>query len=76
MGGKWFGKQCFPLFGKRRKKEKMENLGENFPPGPTNFFPPKSRGKLWRENCSYRGITQMPSPTYPPHKHNSCSGIK
>ena len=39
MGGKWCGKQCFPLFGKRRKKERMEKSGENFPPGPTNFFP-------------------------------------
>ena len=76
MGGKWCGKQCFSLFGKQKKTERMENPGENFPPGPTNFFPPKSGGKLWRESCSYREITQMPSPTYPPYKHNGCPGIK
>ena len=39
MGGKWCEKQCFSLFGKRRKKGRMEKSGENFPPGPTNFFP-------------------------------------
>ena len=45
MGGKWCGKQCFPLFGKQRKTERMENPGENFPPGPTNFFPPDYCGE-------------------------------
>ena len=29
MGGKWCGKQCFPLFGKQRKKERMENREKN-----------------------------------------------
>ena len=52
MGGKWCGKQCFSLFRKQRKTKRMENLEENFPPGPTNFFPPKSGGKLWRESCT------------------------
>ena len=46
MGGKWCGKQCFLLFGKRRKKERTENSEENFPPGPPIFFLPNRE-----ENC-------------------------
>ena len=63
MGGKWCGKQYFSLFGKRRKKEMMENSGENFPPRPTNFFPPKSGGKLWRENVLTVQLLDCPLPT-------------
>ena len=37
---------CLGSEGKKRGRKTREN----FPPGPTNFFPPKLRGKLWREN--------------------------
>ena len=46
MGGKWCGKQCFPLFGKQRKKERMENREKIFLPGPPIFFLPNRE-----ENC-------------------------
>ena len=75
-GWKMVWKTVFSTVWEARKTKRMENPGENFLPGPTNFFPLKSGGKLWRESCSYREITQMPSPTYPPHKHNGCLGIK
>ena len=32
----------------------MKNLGENFPPGPTNFFPPKSE-----ENCGEKAALNV-----------------
>ena len=63
MGRKWCGKQYFLLFGKRRKKERTENSGENFPPGPTKFFPPKSGGKPWRENVLTVQLLDCPLPT-------------
>ena len=50
----------FPYLGSKGKKRVTRE----------KFFLP------WRENYSYHGITQMPSPTYPPHKHNDCSGNK
>ena len=40
------------------------------------FFSSQIGRKIVERKLSYRGITQMPSPTYPPHKHNDCSGIK
>ena len=47
--------------------------GRKFSPGPTIFFLLN-----WEENCGGEkwtcGIfTQMPSLTYPLHKHNGCS---
>ena len=54
MGGKWCRKQCFPLFGKQRKTERMENPGENFPPESTNFFLPN-----WEENCGEKAALNV-----------------
>ena len=68
-------KTIFFTVWQNKENVRMQNPGENFLSQAHNLHPPKSGGKLWREKCSHRGITQMPSPTYPLHKHNSCSGI-
>ena len=55
------GKQCFSLFGKRRKILRMEKSGENFISRSHKSHPPKSGGKLWGEKWTYGIFTQMPS---------------
>ena len=54
MGRKWFGKQCFPLSGKQRKTERMENPGENFLLDPPIFFLPNRE-----ENCGEKAALNV-----------------
>ena len=61
MGGKWCGKQCFPLFGKRRKKERMEKSRENFPSGPPIFFLPTVERKLLLPWNYTNALSHLPS---------------
>ena len=42
QGRKWY----FPLFGLGEKTQRMENIGEKNPPGPTNFYPSNLGGKV------------------------------
>ena len=53
--GKQEIKWCFPLFGIRKKTQKMENVELKNPPGPTNFFPPDLGGKLGRKERKREG---------------------
>ena len=39
------GVENFPLFGNKKKTGGVENQGENFLPGPTNFFLPNREEK-------------------------------
>ena len=63
LGGKLIGKQCFPLFGKRRKMRRKENPGENFLSRAHKIHPPKSRGKCWRESALTALLQKFPLPT-------------
>ena len=62
-GWKMVWKTVFSIVWEAKEKERTENSEENFPPGPTNFFPPKSGGKLWRENVLTMQLLDCPLPT-------------
>ena len=63
LDGKWDGKQCFPLFGKQRKIGTDGEWDGLFSTRAHNYFPPKSGGKLWRENVLTVQLLDCPLPT-------------
>ena len=45
-------RKSFPLFGNEGKIGGSGKLGRKFSPWAHKIFPPKSRGKAMRENCT------------------------
>ena len=61
-GWKMVWKTVFSTVWEPKEKREDGKLRRKFSSGPTNFFPPKSGGKLWRENVLTMQLLDCPLP--------------
>ena len=61
-GWKMVWKTVFSIVWEAKEKREDGKPGRKFSSEPTNFFPPKSGGKLWRENSLTVELHKCPLP--------------
>ena len=61
-GWKMMWKTVFSIVWEAKEKREDGKPGRKFSSEPTNFFPPKSGGKLWRENSLTVELHKCPLP--------------
>ena len=59
---KMMWKTVFSIVWEAKEKREDGKPGRKFSSEPTNFFPPKSGGKLWRENSLTVELHKCPLP--------------